>query len=49
MISGEWEFHHQGGACGYSGRDYLPHPDSNETVVNHQAFALNPTVQWGEG
>ncbi len=42
---GEWEFHHQGGSCGYGERDYLLHPDSIEKIVNHQAFALNPTVQ----
>ena len=42
---GEWEFHHQGGPCGYSERDYLLHPDSTEIVLDHQAFALNPTVQ----
>jgi Xaa-Pro aminopeptidase len=42
---GEWKFHHQGGATGYSERDYLVAPDSTEIVLNHQAFAMNPTVQ----
>jgi Xaa-Pro dipeptidase len=42
---GEWEFHHQGGPCGYGERDYLLSSGSHETVVDHQAFALNPTVQ----
>jgi Xaa-Pro dipeptidase len=42
---GEWKFHHQGGATGYSERDYLVAPDSTEIVLDHQAFAMNPTVQ----
>jgi Xaa-Pro dipeptidase len=42
---GEWKFHHQGGATGYGERDYLVAPDSTEIVLDHQAFAMNPTVQ----
>jgi Xaa-Pro dipeptidase len=42
---GEWEFHHQGGPCGYGERDYLLAEDSTQSVVDRQAFALNPTVQ----
>lgn len=42
---GEWEFHHQGGPCGYGERDYLLHTNSTELVLDHQAFALNPTIQ----
>ena len=42
---GEWKFHHQGGATGYSEREYVITPDSTEVVFDHQAFAMNPTVQ----
>jgi Xaa-Pro aminopeptidase len=42
---GEWEFHHQGGPCGYGERDYLLAEDSTQSVVDRQEFALNPTVQ----
>jgi Xaa-Pro dipeptidase len=42
---GEWKFHHQGGATGYGEREYLITPELTEVVLDHQAFAMNPTVQ----
>jgi antitoxin VapB len=40
----EWTLHHQGGACGYEGRDYKGTPTCPEIVVNNQAFAWNPSI-----
>lgn len=36
--------HHQGGAAGYKTRDWVIHPESNETVFLNQAFAFNPSI-----
>jgi antitoxin VapB len=41
---GEERLHHQGGAIGYRAREWIAHPNSQETVTPPQAFAWNPTV-----
>ena len=43
-FAGEIGRHHQGGAAGYRTREWVAHPESNEVVQLHQAFAWNPSI-----
>ena len=42
---GEWEHHHQGGAAGFAGREWIATPDHEAAVAAPMAYAWNPTVQ----
>lgn len=42
---GEWELHHQGGAAGFAGREWIATPDHDAAVYAPMAYAWNPTVQ----
>jgi Xaa-Pro dipeptidase len=44
-VAEEIELHHQGGACGYTERDWVITPAGEETVVAPQAFAYNPSLR----
>jgi Xaa-Pro aminopeptidase len=40
----EWKLHHQGGAIGYTGRDYRANLQTDEIVRENQAFTWNPSI-----
>ena len=42
---GEWRRHHQGGAAGFAGREWLATPGSTERVALPMGYAWNPTVE----
>ncbi len=42
---GEWREHHQGGAAGFAGREWIATPDHDASVHTPMAYAWNPTVQ----
>ncbi|WP_336035815.1 M24 family metallopeptidase [Halobacterium yunchengense] len=41
----EWRAHHQGGAAGFAGREWIGTPDGGERVTAPMAYAWNPTVR----
>ncbi len=41
----EWENHHQGGALGYTSREWIATPDLDAPVELPMAYAWNPTVE----
>ncbi|MEM4782076.1 MAG: aminopeptidase P family protein, partial [Halalkalicoccus sp.] len=41
----EWKRHHQGGAAGYAGREWIATPWHDGEVTLPMAYAWNPTVQ----
>ncbi|SFK81289.1 Xaa-Pro aminopeptidase [Halogranum rubrum] len=44
-FEGEWQHHHQGGAAGYAGREWIATPTSDAPVHAPMGYAWNPTVQ----
>ncbi|MFB6223904.1 MAG: M24 family metallopeptidase [Haloarcula sp.] len=41
---GEWRNHHQGGAAGFAGREWIATPGHEADVVLPQGYAWNPTI-----
>ena len=41
----EWRNHHQGGAAGFAGREWIATPDGDERIDTPMAYAYNPTVR----
>ena len=41
----EWRRHHQGGAAGFAGREWIATPESDEPVRQPMGYAWNPTVR----
>ncbi|MBV0923004.1 M24 family metallopeptidase [Halomicroarcula limicola] len=41
---GEWRNHHQGGAAGFAGREWVATPDGDAPVTVPQGYAYNPTI-----
>lgn len=41
----EWKRHHQGGAAGFAGREWIATPESDRPVRRPMGYAWNPTVQ----
>jgi Xaa-Pro aminopeptidase len=42
---GEWERHHQGGAAGFAGREWIATPGHDGPVTTPMGYAWNPTVR----
>jgi Xaa-Pro aminopeptidase len=42
---GEWENHHQGGAAGFAGREWIATPHHEAPVELPMGYAWNPTIQ----
>ncbi|MDS0222597.1 M24 family metallopeptidase [Haloarcula sp. S1AR25-5A] len=42
---GEWRNHHQGGAAGFAGREWIATPGHEAEVVLPQGYAWNPTIE----